>query len=143
MAKLKLLLAEFCKQHHLDELRANGKGIYRVTIDDMKIECFEKLNKGYFCSELMTLPEQANDLPIVLKDLMNHALFRTKSQNCCLGLGKDGNLILFERFDLATMNLYYFSETLEKFTNALEEYRHFTGLKNIEHPPANTMIIAP
>ena len=143
MAKLNLLLVEFCEQHHLGELRADEKGIYRVTIDDMEIECFEKLSKGYFCSKLKTLPEQANDIPVVLKDLMNHALFRIKSHNCCLGLGEDGDLILFERFDLAAMNLRDFFEILEKFTNALEEYRHFAGLKNTERTPANTMIIAP
>ena len=143
MAKLNLLLTEFSEQHHLGELSADEKGIYRIIIDEMEIECFEKIGKGYFCSKLTALPKQTSNLPVVLKNLMNHALLRTKSHRCSLALEKNGNLVLFERFDIESMNLQNFSETLEKFSNALEEYRHFIDSKHTEQTPNRTMLISP
>ena len=143
MVKLNLLLKEFADQHHLDEPIPNEKSIYHLTIDDMEVACFEKLGKGYFYSELMTLSVQKNTMPTVLKNLMNHSLARIKSQTCGLGLDADNNLILFERFDMDVMNLYDFSDLLERFVNALEEYRHFVVAEPTDHPATNTMIITP
>ncbi len=143
MVKLDLLLKEFAYQHHLDEPTPDEKSIYHLTIDDMEIACFEKLSKGYFCSTLTTLPAQNSTIPTVLKDVMNHSLARIKSQTCGLGLDEDNNLILFERFDMDTMNLYDFSERLEKFVNALEEYHRFTTATPTDHPAAPKMIITP
>ena len=144
MAKLKLLLKEFSKQHHFDEPLADDQGIYLLIIDGMEVKCFEKFGKGYFCSKLATLPEQTSSpLPVVLKNLMNHALARIKSQRCGLGLEKNGDLVLFERFDIDSINLRDFCELLEKYSNALEEYRRFVGAENTkEHLPA-AMIISP
>ena len=143
MTKLNLLLIEFAKRHHLDEPTADEKGVYRLFIDDMEVACFEKFGKGYFCSKLTTLPTREDTLPVVLKDLMNHALVRIKSQKCSLGLGSDNNLFLFERLNIEIMNLYDFSEILEQFMNALEEYLHFVGHTTTEHRSVNTMIITP
>lgn len=143
MTKLNLLLIEFSNQHRLEKPTADEKGFYSLIIDDMEVKCFEKFGKGYFCAKLTTMPQQASNLPVVLKDLMNHALARAKSQKCSLGLGEDGNLILFERFDTDAMNLYDFSDTLEKFMNALEEYRRFIASEHSEGPSEHTMIITP
>lgn len=143
MAKLSLLLAEFFDQYGLDKPAADERGIYRIFVDDMEIECFEKFGKGYLSSELTTLAEQESNMPVVLKDLMHHALVRTKSQNCVLGLGMNNELVLYQRFDIEAMNLYDFSEIFEKFANALEEYRHFAGIGNTEQPSTAPMIITP
>ena len=143
MVKLKLLLKEFADQHHLEQPIADQKNIYRLIIDDMEVACFEKLGKGYFYSKLTTIAAQQNAMPVVLKNLMNHSLVRIKSQSCGLGLDADNNLILFERFDMDVMNLYDFSDLLERFVNALEEYRHFVVAEPTDHPATNTMIITP
>jgi len=143
VVKLSLLLSEFSKQHHFELPTADDRGIYSLSIDDMEIKCFERLGKGYLYSNLTTLPEQANDLPVVLKDLMHHALTRIKSQSCALGLSEDGNLVLFERFDMDTINLGAFFEILENYSNALEEYRYFIAAKNVKRYSPDTMIISP
>ena len=143
MVKLELLLKEFADQHHLEQPIADQKNIYRLHIDDMEVACFEKLGKGYFYSKLTTLPTQQNTMPAVLKNLMHHSLVRIKSQTCGLGLDADNNLMLFERFDMDAMNLFDFSEVLEKFVNALEEYQHFIVSESTHPPSTNTIIITP
>ena len=143
MAKLNLLLVEFSKEHQMEQPTADEKGVYHLTIDDMEIQCFEKLGKSYFCSKLTTLAEQENNLSTVLQDLMNHALIRIKSQKCCLGLDENNDLFLFERFDIEGMNLRDFSEILENFTNALEEYRHFISSEHTVQRATPEMIITP
>lgn len=143
MTKINLLLTEFAKLHHLDKPTPDEKGVYRLIIDEMEVTCFEKFGKGYFCSKLTTLPTLENNIPVFLKDLMNHALARVKSQKCSLGLGMDNVLFLFEKFDIERMNLYDFSETLEKFMNAYEEYLRFVNSATTEQPHASTMIITP
>ena len=143
MAKMSLLLKEFSKQHSFAEPTADDKGIYSLFIDDMEIKCFEKLNKGYFYSKLTTLPEQASDLPVVLKNLMNHALVRIKSQSCSLALEENGDLVLFERFDMDAISLTDFFEILENYSNALEEYRYFLVSKSSKRHVADTMVISP
>ncbi len=143
MVKLNLLLKEFAKQHHLDEPIPDQKSIYRLTIDDMEVACFEKLGKGYFYSKLTTLSAQKDMMPTMLKNLMNHSLARIKSQTSGLGLDADNNLILFERFDMDAMNLYDFSDRLERFVNALEEYRHFVVAESTDYLSNDTMIITP
>ena len=143
MVKLELLLREFADQHHLEQPIADQKSIYRLTIDDMEVACFEKLGKGYFYSKLTTIAAQQNAMPVVLKNLMNHSLVRIKSQTCGLGLDADNNLILFERFDMDAMNLFDFSAALEKFVNALEEYQHFIVPESTYQPSTNRIIITP
>ena len=143
MAKLNLLLIEFSEQHQMEQPTADEKGVYCLIIDDMEIQCFEKLGKCYFCSKLSTLNMQAGSMPIILRDLMNHALVRVKSQTCALGLGEDGDLVLFEKFDVEGMNLRDFSEILENFINALEEYRLFAGAEHTEQHAVPEMIINP
>ena len=143
MVKLNLLLKEFAEQHHLDEPHPDEKSIYHLSIDDMEVACFEKLGKGYFYAKLTTLPVRTNAIPIVLKNLMNHSLARIKSQTCGLSLDSNNDVILFERFGMDAINLYDFSNMLEKFVNALEEYRYFVVAESTDHPSKNAMIITP
>ena len=143
MVKLNLLLKEFSEQHQMEQPTADKKGVYHLTIDDMAIQCFEKLGKCYFCSKLSTLNMQAGSLPIALRDFMNHALVRAKSHTCALGLEEDGDVVLFEKFDAEGMNLQDFSELMENFINALEEYRHFADSEHTEQPATPGMIITP
>ena len=143
MTKFNLLLSEFAQQHHLGALSDDEQGVYHIVIDDMEVRCFEKLDQGYLCAELMTLPAPAATLPPILKDLLHHALARAKSQRCRLALGEAGDLILVASFDIATLKLAEFSERLEKFANALEEYKHFISVDNVARAPSAAMIITP
>lgn len=143
MSKFGLLLKEFCAEHQLEELLPDEKGIYLLLIDDMEIQCFEKFKRGYLTSQLATLPATADALPVFLKDLMNHALFRIKSHSCSLGLDQDSNIILFQQLEIDNMNFMEFNTTLEHYTNCLEEYSRFVRAETAQQAPADFMIITP
>ncbi len=124
MVKLKVLIGEFSKRHHIENLTADEEGVYTITFDDhIEVRCFEKFDSVYFTSVLDTLDkEQALGW---LRRLLNYAFMRMKHSAVTPALDADHRVLLHTRFELNDLNIYEFEEALERYVNAFEEYRHF------------------
>ena len=122
--EFKELIGQFAREVGITDAVTDEAGAFRFAIDDMTVsfEANETVGELATYAQVGELPPEGREQ---LYRLMMEAMFRGEgTDGATLSIAHDSDTVYLHRYDsLAVLDLERFKSILERFVNALEEWR--------------------